>query len=413
MGKRLNCWYWLFLYFYCSLLYSETLTIAVSGIDSSERYVYDWLVREFESQHPSDNVELVVKCDNAFKQQINLWLSEGKGPDLINWHAGERLFAYVRQNKVKSLKRFWQSHQLYQHFDHRIVNNISYRDKPYAIPISFYTWGLYYRKSVLAKLHLSPPQTWQDLTRTCEQLSQHGIIPFVIGTKHGWTAAAWFDYINLRLNGYDFHRQLLKGLISYNDSRVSNVLALWKTLIDKNCFIDKAHQYEWVEPIPMLYRGMAGFTFIGSFFNALIPKALKEDIAIIPFPMISHSIEVVEEAPIDLFFVPYYSKDKPVLEKFMVFISSHETQAYLNQMFSTFPPHLLADVSSEPLVLSAKEIINQAKTTTQFFDRDTHPVFSNAALPIFVAFMKKPNIAQAQSALEKARIAYINKVTMP
>ena len=41
-----------------------------------------------------------------------------------------------------------------------------------------------------------------------------------LGGKDGWALAAWFDFIDMRANGYDSHPQLLDGKASYNDTNV-------------------------------------------------------------------------------------------------------------------------------------------------------------------------------------------------
>src|SRR5262245_62586825 len=43
----------------------------------------------------------------------------------------------------------------------------------------------------------------------CDTLSAAGITPITIGTKDVWPAAAWFDYIDMRLNGPEFHISLM------------------------------------------------------------------------------------------------------------------------------------------------------------------------------------------------------------
>ena len=42
-------------------------------------------------------------------------------------------------------------------------------------------------------------------------LKKNGITPITIGTKFLWTAGGWFDYLNLRINGYQFHMDLTAG----------------------------------------------------------------------------------------------------------------------------------------------------------------------------------------------------------
>ena len=61
-----------------------------------------------------------------------------------------------------------------------------------------YQWGVYYRKDIFEELGLEVPATWDDLLQVSAALKENDIAPFTIGTKYLWTAAGWFDYLNLR-----------------------------------------------------------------------------------------------------------------------------------------------------------------------------------------------------------------------
>ncbi|GAL10765.1 putative ABC transporter periplasmic solute-binding protein [Vibrio astriarenae] len=40
-----------------------------------------------------------------------------------------------------------------------------------------------------------------ELLKASETLKANDVTPFTIGTKYLWTAAGWFDYLNMRTNG--------------------------------------------------------------------------------------------------------------------------------------------------------------------------------------------------------------------
>ena len=83
-------------------------------------------------------------------------------------------------------------------------NAVSWQGHVYALPYSYYHWGLFYSRSTLQKVGLQPPVNWSELLQSCKILRQHGITPLVLGAKEYWPALAWFDYLNLRLNGLAF-----------------------------------------------------------------------------------------------------------------------------------------------------------------------------------------------------------------
>ena len=51
-----------------------------------------------------------------------------------------------------------------------------------------------------------------------------GLTPIAFGDKDGWPAMGTFDILNLRLNGYDFHTELLAGEQKWTDPKVTDGL---------------------------------------------------------------------------------------------------------------------------------------------------------------------------------------------
>jgi len=49
------------------------------------------------------------------------------------------------------------------------------------------------------------PKTWDEFLDACKKLNESGVAPIAVGARDSWTLAAWFDYFDLRINGYAFH----------------------------------------------------------------------------------------------------------------------------------------------------------------------------------------------------------------
>ena len=61
--------------------------------------------------------------------------------------------------------------------------------------------GPFYCKSNFAKWGVQPPKTWAEFMTLCQTLKGKGI-PIGIGLGDTpWVASAWFDYLNIRING--------------------------------------------------------------------------------------------------------------------------------------------------------------------------------------------------------------------
>ena len=58
-----------------------------------------------------------------------------------------------------------------------------------------------------------------------------GLNPIAFGDSDGWPAMGTFDYLNLRINGYDFHVELMAGEKSWNSNEVKTVFDTWRGLL--------------------------------------------------------------------------------------------------------------------------------------------------------------------------------------
>ena len=63
-----------------------------------------------------------------------------------------------------------------------------------------------------------------ELTALADAMQAAGIIPFAFGNDGRWPAMGTFDQLNFRLNGYQFHIDLMAGKESWTDERVEERL---------------------------------------------------------------------------------------------------------------------------------------------------------------------------------------------
>lgn len=383
--------------------YSETLSVGVLITTGEQRSLYTTAAQDFENANPGITVNLVAKNDSDYKAALKDWLATGAGPDVLNWQGGERLYQHVRAGKIDDLTEFWLDNGLDQKFSKGATSAVSVDGRHYAIPISYYQWGFFYRKSLFEKLRLQPPQTWEDFKYVCARLSQSGIVPITIGAKNDWPAAAWFDYLNLRINGLEFHKSLLVGEVPFDDERVRRVFEEWKYLVDNDYFVSKNKQWAWNEAMPFLYHKMAGMTLMGNFFAGQLPEFIKSDFAFFRFPIIDSELPVYEEAPLDLFMVPAYSNKKAIARRFLLTLARTGFQERFNENQGMISPNTESSPSSDYFIRTGAEVLNSADGHSQYFDRDTNAGMAGAATAIFSRFIDNPNVDRTLAALESAR----------
>ena len=383
---------------------SETFTLGILGTDLNQRYTYDSITRKFEKSHPGIKIKTVAYSDGQFKEKLNKWFTTQSGPDVITWQGGERLFQFTRKGLIKPLDDFWKANELDYQYEVNFINAVTYNNHKYGVPLSYYNWGFYYRKSLFQEYGLRAPKTWQELLNVCETLNKTGILPLTIGTKTPWTAAAWFSYITLRLYGIEYYHSLLNGELPFTDKKAMKIFELWKVMLDANYFPNDHQQYEWNETMPSLFRKMSGMTLIGSFFTAGIPDSLRDDIGYFNFPSIDPEIPRYELAPIDLLMIPSYSKKTALVEKFLLFMTRDDIQSELNEKFEMLPTNVNAHIRGDYFTKVALTSLITAKGSTQFFDRDTQAKTHNVVLPMYVEFMHHKDVNKITLLLEKLRL---------
>jgi len=383
-------------------LNSSTLKIYLQSNGVDYRTHITKILSEFQDKNPNIKVEISCHNNEEYKQNLREFLKD-ETIDIFNWQGGQRLFDLVKINGVEPLASTWEKYQFNDKFG-SFKNLVFYNNIPYAIPISYYQWGFYYNKKLFSRYNLSQPKTWKEFVALCEILKQKNIVPIILGTKNSsWTAASWFDYINLRINGLEFHNKLLQGEIPYTHKKVKKVFQTWQTLLKKEYITKHSKKLTWNQPFPYILREKAGMMLIGNFITNHIPNIKKDQIGFFSFPVIDPQIPQYEEAPLDIFFINKLSKNKPEAHQFIKFLAQKDIQKKLNEKLLLIPANQNVATIENQFLQDGYKLIKSAKGLSQYFDLDTPHNFSVKALNVFTNFINNPNIEDAVSRLEYLR----------
>jgi len=370
-------------------------------INPKQRTPFEAVFARF-SKESGIKVISINKTDADYKSSMPVWLLEGKEtPDVVFWNASQRLFSFVDKDAVHPITKLWIDEKLDVNFSH-VKSAVSLKGEVYALPISYYHWGLFYKKSLVEKFG-GVPQNWEAFLAQCKRLREAGITPIGLGTKNNWPVAAWFDYLNLRINGLPFHQQLLAGGVSFHDPRVHAVLVEWKKMIDAKYFNGDQKQFDWHEILPFFYRDKIAYTLIGSFVSTTLATSVVDDIGFMPFPTISAKVPRYEEAPMDVLVIPKKAKHIKEAEVFLKFMARADVQSQLNESLGFLPPNKQSTTGQNPHIKAGASLLKQASGVAQYFDRDTVPAFEAKAVPILVEFSANANVDDAINQLELAR----------
>ncbi len=386
---------------------SGDLRIFSDMSNPAPRAVMEGMIERFGEMHPDLNIELTVIDREAYKTQIRNFLT-ANAPDVANWYAGNRMGPYVEAGLFEDVSDLWEGEMSEQLASTK--GALTMDGKQYGVPYTYYQWGVYYRKDLYDQYGLEEPTDWETFKSNCQTLLDNDIKCFTIGTKFLWTAAGWFDYLNMRTNGYDFHMALANGEIEWTDDRVKQTFANWRELIDMGAYIDNHTAYSWQEALPFMVNGEAGAYLMGNFAVAPLREAgLTDDqLDYYQFPAINPDVELAEDAPTDTFHIPSGAQNKEAAKAFLTFVTSAENQTQINggDALGQLPVNSESSVDDDKFLKEGFEVLsaNSPGGVAQFFDRDAPAEMAKVAMEGFQEFMVKPdNLDQILDRLERAR----------
>ncbi|WP_428688495.1 ABC transporter substrate-binding protein [Roseibium sp.] len=382
---------------------SGDLNIFLDTSNPAPRAAMEGMIERFQKMHPDVNIKTTIIDSEGYKTQIRNFLSANP-PDVVTWFAGNRMKPYVETGLFEDVSVLWQGELAEELASTRKAMTID--GKQWGIPYSFYQWGVYYREDIYKELGLTEPKNWDEFKANCQKIIDSGRKCFSIGTKFLWTAAGWFDYLDLRQNGYEFHMDLTDGKISWEDQRVRDVFALWRELIDMGAFVDNHAAYSWQEALPFMVKGEAAGYLLGNFIVPPLREAgLTDDkLGFYQFPEIVAGIPLAEDAPTNSFHVPSGAKNKENALAFLAYVADADNQSILSEQLGQLAVNSKSKVPDDKFMETGFEMLGNAYALAQFFDRDAPSEMARIGMEGFQEFMVKPdNLDRILARLERAR----------
>ncbi|MCC4855553.1 extracellular solute-binding protein [Vibrio lentus] len=369
--------------------FAGILVINSDASDPAPKEAWGEIINRFEKENPDITVKYNLYDHESYKTTIRNWLVTSP-PDVVFWYAGNRMKAFVDRGLFEDVSDIWTDNNMKQDFA-AAAPAMTVQGKQFGVPYTYYQWGIYYRKDIFEQYGIAEPKTWEDLKSASAALKENGVAPFAIGTKYLWTAAGWFDYINMRTNGLDFHIQLMEGKVPYSDERVKKTFANWAELVEPGYYLENHASYSWQEAQPFLYNGKAAMYLMGNFITPNFPAELDGKMDFFQFPVIDPSVPMSEDAPMDTLHIPSKAKNKEDARKFLEFVARAENQQLINEMLLQIPTNNKAKAKSDPFLDKGVAMLASTDGTAQFYDRDTDPAMAKEGMKGFQEFMVHPD----------------------
>jgi multiple sugar transport system substrate-binding protein len=325
------------------------------------------------NQRGGARATLNTVASETFRTQLPSYLTSGNPPDVYTWYAGSVGRSYAKKGLLLDMSDVWQKLPDYSAATKTLSSDGS--GKQIFVPITYYWWGMFYRKSTFAKWGVQAPTTWDEFVKLCETLRSKGVEPIGMGAggTTPWVASAWFDYLNIRINGATYHRELLAGQHRFDDKSATAI--------------------PFQDATTSLLQGRTAMMLIGTFFADAAPKDALDDIDFFQFPIIDPAVPIAEEGPTDGFFASAKTPRGAEVKQLLEYLATAEAQELFikNSAGTVLPVNPKAKDAGTPLVTKGRKMLADAADITQFFNRDSSDALQPTADAALLQFFAQPD----------------------
>ncbi|MEZ4499962.1 MAG: ABC transporter substrate-binding protein [Thermomicrobiales bacterium] len=342
---------------------------------------------------PNKNLTVSINTTdhNTFQENITTYLQNPD--DVIPWFAGYRMQFFAAQGLLGQINDVWDAGLNDIQSEGFKLASTGQDGNQYLVPMNYYSWGIYYRPSLFEENGWTPPTTLDELMSLASNMQDAGITPFAFGNDGRWPAMGTFDQLNFRLNGYQFHVDLMAGKESWTDERVKNVFTTFESLLPYHQ--ENPNGRTWQEAAAALVDKTAGMYTLGTFVGEQFPEDQRGDLDFFVWPELNPEFGTgTVEAPIDGWMMAA-DPGNPEGAKELLY---HLGTAAAQQAYLTINPTSIGaanDIDTSiysPLQMKVMEAVSQAPNVTQFLDRDANPEFAaNVAGPGLADFLADPS----------------------
>jgi multiple sugar transport system substrate-binding protein len=382
----------------------KTVTLGSKASDPVPKKAFADIYAAFKKES-GITVDVNTKDSNTFQEQINSYL-QGTPDDVFTWFAGYRMQFFAAKGLATPIDDVWA--KIGDNFPDAMKKLSKGEDgKYYFVPLYTYPWAVFYRKSVFKQYGYEVPTTWDQLVALCKQMKKDNLVPIAFGDKDAWPALGTFDQINFRTNGYDFHVDLMAGKAEWTDKRVRTVFDTWAELLPYHQ--DGAVGRTWQDAAQTLASKKAGMYLMGTFVaQQFTDKTALADLDFFAFPEIDSAYgQDTVEAPTDGFMVSKSPKNKTGAFKLLEYLGAPTAEEiYLKSDPSVVAASTKASTAAyTDLQKKAYDMISNAKSLTQFMDRDSRPDFTSTVMqPALQKFVQNPGgIDSLLSSIERQK----------
>jgi ABC-type glycerol-3-phosphate transport system substrate-binding protein len=253
---------------FISLLACALLASCAQGLDTKAEIRYATQTTDPALADAASRIPGMTLVQDATPDYWSLLLRKDmdsqRPHDLFTVIWGRELMSAQKEGELADLKRLWPRTRASRRMP-SFLKSIVPSPAQGFIPSAVSMWGLFYNRRLYAELGSPKIQGMEQLASLLEAAKQKGIVPIALGASFGWPGAAWFSYLDLRLNGGKEAWQRVLADRPFDDAggrEAARTLAQWR---DTGYFSPNAPRSDVQASIREVESGKALFVLMGSF----------------------------------------------------------------------------------------------------------------------------------------------------
>lgn len=374
-----------------------------------------WDMQNIADFKDRERIKLSYSGNNLYRSpvpgNIEQTITGANAADVSTSFVGGDYRRFIERGVIADISDLWKEQEWDEVFPASFKRLATYKGKQYFIPMAYQWNPVWYRKDIFDKHGLTPPENWLELLDLCKQLNELGYTPFSIAVQQ-WPppVARWFTTLNLRLNGPEFHEQVMRGEVSYTSERIRNVFNHWRELFLHDAFADSSYKNNYQTGIRDLVSGKAVMYNLGEWIFESLDEEQGLKLDFFPFPVINPDVTPAEIVHVYGAFMRADNSNSETLEALLKWLASTESQQSNVEVNNRIVAGM--DVDQSLYTDVQKRIINHINNTevlVPLLEMNTHPEFARKALSIFQEYWEQPDhIDETIQKLEDARMEVFN-----
>jgi ABC-type glycerol-3-phosphate transport system substrate-binding protein len=345
------------------------------------------------------------------------YLTGATPPDVLLVQPWDTTLAIVHEGLVLDVTSTWRQLEFDKTYPPQYADMAGLDGREYYIPLVYGWTAIFYNKTIFDRYHLAPPATWKDFLKVCDTLRENGVRPIALTGDGPWLSTLWFDYLDLRLNGPEFHARLIGGEERYDSPQVRQVLETWQSLQREGYFVAEPERWGYRDGVSAIIEGddefirplePAAMLLANSFFfNETLPKFLAE-LDFFPFPTIDPSLPRAEVVDSLGYMISARAAHPAQAVEFMIYMDSTQAQSQLVQQIGPMDIYLPAQTGVEEALLTpplkkASALIHTADSIGASYYASIPGAMRGEVAGALQRFLRSGDIDKSLADLEAAR----------